>query len=467
MKIVIAGASGFVGRELCHVLAKRHEVIGLTRQPVPAAAPQAGQPLWRQASIFSLLALERALAGADLAVYLVHSMSPPSSLTQGSFEDLDLILADNFARAARLNKVKRIIYLSGIIPDDELSPHLESRFEVERTLASQGMPVVTLRAGLIIGRDGSSYKILDKLIDRLPFMLCPKWTTSKSQPIALQDVIAILTHVVDDQDLAPGAYDIAGADTLTYVDMMRQVAAIKQKRRLFLDVPFVSPHLSRLWVSTVTQTPRALIYPLIESLRHDMVARDTALQRRYQLTPLHFKEAVAAAQISAPVAAPVQSRTPVHLKLQKKDPMVTSVQRLQLPQGRSPHWLVTEFSRWVPLLMAPIIRVDAAVDGSLKFCFWRWSLLELTYSPERSSPTRELYYVTGGMLLRRRKSAARGRLEFRIIPGKDQVMAAVLDYRPRLPWRLYKITQAKVHLWVMRLFAWHLASLARANKKIA
>ena len=177
MKICIAGATGFIGRKLCEALAERHQVIAITRrtitgQPESSVAPvmQVPQPgiVWRSADLFSLLQLERALDGADVAVYLVHSMLPASRLTQGSFEDLDLILADNFARAAKLRGIKRIIYLGGLLPRGELSPHLRSRKEVEDVLASHGVPTVTLRAGLVIGPQSSSYRIMERLVRQVP-----------------------------------------------------------------------------------------------------------------------------------------------------------------------------------------------------------------------------------------------------------------------------------------------------------
>ena len=474
MKVVVAGAAGFVGRELCRTLSPDHQVTALTRQVVSDAAQGQHEPQWRQTNLFSLLDVERALAGADVGVYLVHSMSPPSSLTQGAFEDLDLILADNFARAAKLHGLKRIVYLGGLIPPGTLSLHLESRLEVEKVLASHGVPVVSLRAGLVIGRDGSSFRILQKLVERLPAMVCPQWTTTRCQPIALQDVIDVFVRAINDPELKPGPYDIGGPDTLTYVDMMRQVAAAMNKRRLFLNVPFVSPALSRLWVSTVTHTPKALVYPLIQSLQHDMVTRDTRLQAAYGLKPIGFLDAVQQALepagASLPDAAPRSSLVPQHLRAQRHDPTVTSVQRLPLPAGHSLSWIVSEYARWVPRMMPPIIHVDATEDGSLSFCFRPFglrrltvSLLELSYSRERSSLTRQLYYLTGGALLRKKPGTAKGRLEFRCIPGKAEVMAAVLDFRPRLPWWLYKLSQAKVHLWIMRFFGRHLQSMPAVN----
>jgi len=173
-RVAIAGASGFVGRALLSALSPSHDVIALGRR---ASAEKTTPGLeWRACDLFNLRDAERALAGADVAIYLVHSMMPSAQLTQGRFDDLDLICADNFARAAEANGVRHIIYLGGLLPSSgsSLSRHLESRFEVERTLASRGVPVTTLRAGLIIGAGGSSFDMMARLVGRLPFMLGPQ-----------------------------------------------------------------------------------------------------------------------------------------------------------------------------------------------------------------------------------------------------------------------------------------------------
>ena len=175
MTIAVAGASGFIGQALCERLALTHTVVALSR----AASPSAGGIERRRCDLFSLLDCERGLTGADVAVYLVHSMMPSARLTQASFADMDLILADNFARAAKRVGVKQIVYLGGVVPETGvLSPHLASRVEVERALAAHGVPVTTLRASLVIGPDGSSFRILQRLVERLPVMLLPRWTRS-------------------------------------------------------------------------------------------------------------------------------------------------------------------------------------------------------------------------------------------------------------------------------------------------
>jgi len=466
MKVVVAGASGFVGRALLRSLTGEHEVTALARR-IPQAAEAGGRVTWRRTDLFSLLDVEQALDGADVGIYLIHSMMPPNRLTQGSFTDLDLILADNFARAARFQGLKRIIYLGGLIPEGVLSLHLESRLEVERVLASQGVPVVSLRAGLIVGPGGSSFQIMERLVRRLPGMVCPAWTTTRCQPVALVDVVHTIKSVVSDQTLKAGAYDLGGPDVLTYVDMMRQLAGVLGLKRYFLNVPFVSPTISRLWVSTVTGASRALVYPLIGSLRHDLIARDTKLQDSYGKKAETYVASLRDALEAAPrpaVSAPANAELAPSLWVKAGD-AVTSVQRLPLPSGMTSAGVAEEYARWLPVILKPLIRVDETPDKVLRLCVrgLGWLLLELSFSHGRSSLDRQLYYITGGLLQKDVSGAGRPRLEFRRVPGEAKVLVAVLDFRPRIPWWIYRLTQAKAHLLIMRLFGWHLAKLGRSR----
>ncbi|RIK92428.1 MAG: NmrA family protein, partial [Proteobacteria bacterium] len=303
-RVVVAGASGFVGRALLPLLAARFHVVALSR-----GAPEATPPAhveWRACDLFSLRDTERALAGADYGVYLVHSMMPSARLTQASFADVDLVLADNFARAAQRAGLRQIVYLGGLAAEDEaLSQHLESRLEVERTLASRGVPLTAVRAGLVIGAGGSSFQLLERLVRRLPVMLCPAWTATRTQPVALADVAELLAGTVGDASCAGAVLEAGGPEVMTYRAMMQRTAALLGKRRPMLPVPFFSPGLSRLWVSLVTQAPRALVAPLIQSLRHTMVASRDDLAARLGRSGAGFDDAVRAAlaeQAASPAA---------------------------------------------------------------------------------------------------------------------------------------------------------------------
>jgi uncharacterized protein YbjT (DUF2867 family) len=474
MRIVIAGASGFVGQALCKSLSQNHHVTAVSRRQIHSISDQPSKTglFYKKADLFSLRELEIAMSQAEVGIYLVHSMLPPNRLSQGSFSDFDTILADNFARAAESCRLRRIVYLGGLIPDEELSPHLASRLEVEWILAGRNVPVITLRAGLIVGDEGSSFTILDKLVRRLPMMICPSWTTQKSQPIYIDDVVRIFNHVIPDEDLPAGSYDIGGPDQLSYLEMMRAHAKHLNLRRFFIPVRFMSPRLSRLWVRLVTRSPRQLVYPLIESLKHKMIVRNQSLMDRYQLKTIGFHESLELIeQIRASKSSPEAHRSnQISVKntgVSKRPSAATSIQRLPLPLDMNMKMLGREYARWIHQLLRPILAVDVEIDGSMSFYFrpiGRWmrgiKLLDLVYSNDRSDSTRQLFYISGGWLLSRQTTPIRGRLEFRRLPNSDEAIAAVLDFVPRLPWWIYRYTQAIVHALIMHLFGIHLKKLS-------
>ncbi|MFM8682914.1 MAG: NAD-dependent epimerase/dehydratase family protein, partial [Chthoniobacterales bacterium] len=274
--VVVAGASGFVGMALLPVLAENFDVVALSR----SANPELPRVRWTRCDLFSLLQTERALQGADYAVYLVHSMLP-ARLTQARFEDRDFILADPFARSAARAGVKQIVYLGGIIPNDaQLSRHLASRLEVERVLSARGVPVTSLRAGLIVGPRGSSFRIMLRLVRRSPVLLCPHWTKSMTQPVGLRDVVRLLRFCIGRDEMFGRAFDLGGPEVMTYVDLMRRTADTIGRKRLIVAVPFIPTRLSVLATRLVTGAHRELVAPLVESLRHAMVAHSPTLQER-------------------------------------------------------------------------------------------------------------------------------------------------------------------------------------------
>lgn len=436
-------------------LADRADVIALRRSAAPSRTAENGAVVWRRCDLFSLRETEAALAGADTAVYLVHSMLPSARLTQGHFEDLDLLLADNFGRAAASAGVRRIVYLGGLLPHGDaaraqLSAHLASRLEVEGALGAHGVPVTAVRAALVVGPGGSSLEILVKLVARLPVMVCPAWTLTPSEPIALDDVVAILVRCLDDADTTGRVCEIGGPEVLSYRDLMRATARALGKRRLFLPVPLMSPGLSRLWVTLVTGTPRALVAPLVESLRHPMVARDRWLQERMGRPGVPFAEALAQALRARPQPLPSTVR---------------SVQRLPLPPGRDAAWVAREYTHWLPRFVRPLVQVER--DGTLVLLRARGvprPLLELELETARSGPERSLFAIRGGLLAAAPAGGAGlPRLEFRATPDGTHVLAAVQDFRPRLPWWLYRQTQARLHALVMWAFGRHLARYESAE----
>jgi uncharacterized protein YbjT (DUF2867 family) len=461
--VAVAGATGFVGRAVLEALAPDYQTIGLTRRQ---AVAREGNPSWRQCNLFSLRETTEALRGCDVAIYLVHSMQPSARMTQASFEDLDLLLADNFARAAEAAGVRHIVYVGGFIPEgDELSPHLRSRLEVERALASRGTPVTALRSGIIVGTGSASLWILVNLVRRLPVMILPRWTRSKTQPIALADLIRALGIVVSEPHRWCGAFDLGGPEVLSYRELMLRVARRLGRRRFLLDVRVLTPQLSTLWVTLFGSAPRSLVGPLVSSLRHDMCARENPLNARLAEHATPLDEALDAALLAGarPARPPASLRlSPDERSRQREDGTVRSVQRLSAP-GLDATRVASEYLRYLPGVARPFVRVETSAER-VRFFVARTGtlLLELTHAPERSRPDRQVFDVTAGLLVRLGPNGG-GRLEFREVPGSDTILAAVQDFRPALPWRLYQVTQARVHLHVMSGFARHLAGLPPAD----
>ncbi|MDP9001071.1 MAG: hypothetical protein M3O46_13260 [Myxococcota bacterium] len=449
--VVIGGASGFVGRELGAALAERFRVIGISR-----GAPRPGGAFseWRSADLLNLGEAEEALRGARYAVYLVHSMMPSARLTQASFADLDLLSADNFARAAASAGVEQIIYLGGLVPESaRLSPHLESRREVEGTLARHGVPVTTLRAGLVIGGGGSSFEMLVKLVRRLPAMICPRWTQNRMQPIAIDDVVKLLAFVVGRHDCFGQVFDVGAPELLTYRELMVMCAELLGVHRTMIPVRLFTPSLSRLWVSLVTGAPAALVGPLVESLRHEMIARDHRLADMAGITLEPVRDALSRALMRPQQKREEKAETPT-------PSVVRSVQRILLPQERDAAWAAGEYARWLPRVLRGLVHVDVDPKGNIRFflLFLRLPLLVLRYAADRSTPERQLFFVDGGLLSR---PNTRGRFELRQVLDRRTMLVAVHDYSTRLPWLVYVATQARFHAWVMAAFRRHLAAIAR------
>ncbi|MCM2677215.1 NAD(P)H-binding protein [Alkalicoccobacillus plakortidis] len=463
--IALTGASGYIGNNLLKKLEKQADIIALSRNGDNYENTE--NVTWRSADLFSLKDAEKALEGADYAVYLVHSMMPSAKLTQAKFEDMDLILADNFAQAAKKNGVKQIIYLSGIIPPDadELSRHLKSRLEVEKVLSSYGVPVTTVRAGLIVGPKGSSFPIVKKLVKRLPMMLLPKWTRQKTHPIALQDVLGALKGSIGNKKLSGESIDVGGPEVMTYREMMIDTAEVMGKKRKLVNVPFMTVNLSRLWVSVTTGTPKEMVYPLIESLIHPMVANPENMDKDLSYGKTTFKEAAKSALEQEEQEQQEKKKSSTsNSKTSSNISDVRSVQRVLLPEGKNAEWAASRYINWLEDFGSPLIQtsIDHRNNANI-YLLGKKPLLKLTYAHERSHEKRALYYITGGAFTKPEEKPGRGRLEFRQIPNSQECIIAIHEYKPSLPWFIYTLTQAKFHIWVMYLFKRHLLKIIKQN----
>jgi len=282
-RVVVAGASGFVGRALVAALVSAgHDVTALARHPIETAGSRA-----HAVDVGDERALAGALIGVDVAYYLVHSMAG------GGFRTRDRVLAEHFGAAAAAAGVSRVIYLGGL-GDEPSSEHLASRHEVGVALAAAGVPVVELRAAVVLGSGSISFEMLRYLTERLPFMVCPRWVHTEIQPIALDDMVAYLLTALD---VSPGVYEVGGADVTTYRDMIGEYARVRGlRRRLIVNVPYLTPRLSSYWVDLVTPVDRRVSHALIESLGTPVVVRDRArTDDAFGLTPMGLAAAIGAA----------------------------------------------------------------------------------------------------------------------------------------------------------------------------
>lgn len=299
MKVLVTGATGYIGGRLVpRLLEAGHEVRCLARRPDKLD----GLP-WRdrvevvQGDVLDADSLRAATTGCEAGFYLVHSMAGGAD-----FAEEDRRGAANFRDAAEASAFRRIVYLGGLGPEhDHLSPHLASRHEVGTILASGAVPVTELRAAVIIGSGSLSFEMLRYLTEVLPVMITPRWVRTRCQPIAVRDVLDALVAALEADDGVSHVVEIGGPDILTYQEMMRiyaQEAGLR--RRLIIPVPLLTPRLSSLWVGLVTPLPRRVARPLVESLRHEVVADGDATETLLGRPPIPYREAVQRALAKLP-----------------------------------------------------------------------------------------------------------------------------------------------------------------------
>jgi uncharacterized protein YbjT (DUF2867 family) len=260
-----------------------HEVRAMTRHPdrysgagTPVAGDVADEP-----------SLRTALAGCAAAYYLVHSLDSPD------FQKRDAQAARSFARAASDAGVRRIVYLGGLGEDsDDLSAHLRSRRQVERLLADGGVPVTVLRAGIVIGHRGVSWEMTRQLVAHLPAMITPRWVHTRTQPIAVADVVRYLVGVLQAPEAEGRAFDVGGPEVLEYLEMLTRLAEIQSRRLLIIPVPLLSPRLSSRWLSLVTDIDVQTGRSLVDSMTNEVVVRDDAIRRVVPFEPMSYDDAV-------------------------------------------------------------------------------------------------------------------------------------------------------------------------------
>src|SRR6478609_6532653 len=283
--VLVTGATGFIGRRLVPALIDAgHDVRALTRRPEAYDGPGTAVG----ADVHEPDTLPAALEGIGVAYYLVHS------LDSADFEKRDAAAARAFGRAAAEAGVRQIVYLGGLGADDEdLSAHLRSRREVEGLLGEDGVPVTVLRAAIVVGHGGISWEITRQLVKNLPAMVVPKWVHTRTQPIALDDVVRYLAGVVDHPDALGRVFEIGGPDQLTYREMLLVANEESNGRQIPIVVlPLLTPRLSSYWLALVTDVDVTTGRNLIDSMSTEVVVRDTSIRDVVPGEPLSYRESV-------------------------------------------------------------------------------------------------------------------------------------------------------------------------------
>ena len=446
-KIAIAGATGFIGRWFIDTYKNQYDIVALSRKKTSFNETME----WRMVDLFSISSSVEALKGVDYALYLVHSMQPSTRLNQSNFEDTDLLLADNFSRAAAICNLEHIVYVGGILPKDNLniSKHLQSRYEVEQVLGSRKTPLTTIRAGIIIGPGGSSFKIIEKLIENLPIMACPKWTKSKNQPVDLRVALKTIEEILGNPKYFNKPIEIGGEEVVTYMDVLKITANEMKRKRWIFSVPFFSLGMSKLWVGIFSGSNSNFVSPLIESLRHEMTLKEKITIEG--LPKYSLKETIRRASDKT-IKIPT---FPNGISPTKDKNTVRSVQRITNPTKKTAEWVAQSYPIWLSNMFSSLINSEEK-NSIIKFKLLGITLLKLEYIQNRSDKNRQLFYITGGYLTKRTN---RGWLEFRSILNDKYIITAIHEFVPRLPWIVYKFTQAKAHLLVMKKFEKHLSNL--------
>src|SRR5690606_25453078 len=291
MKILLTGANGYIGlRLLPQLIDLGHEVICAVRN---RDRFKVIKELWDKVQVVEIDFLKEPvtpdiISDIDIAYYLIHSMTASTK----DFDDKESLSARNFNEIVSKTTVKQVIFLSGIVNEEKLSRHLQSRKQVEDILYEGNFNLTVLRAAIIVGSGSSSFEIIRDLCEKLPVMITPKWVATKCQPIAIRDILNFLTGVMNDERCFNQSFDVGGPDILSYKEMMQQYAEVRGLRQYILEVPVMSPKLSSYWLYFVTATSYKLALNLVDSMKIEVITNDKRLQEILGLNPISYKEAI-------------------------------------------------------------------------------------------------------------------------------------------------------------------------------
>lgn len=296
MKILLTGATGYIGKRLLPILVGQdHEVICCVRDKNRFYAPK---EFLKNIKVIEVDFLKPETLTAipndiDAAYYLIHSMSG----SDDNYDELERVSAENFVSSVSKTTAKQVIYLSGIVNDKSLSKHLSSRKKVEDVLQNGNFAITTLRAGIIVGSGSASFEIIRDLVNKLPIMITPKWLNTKCQPIAIPDVLEFLSKSLLNPVTYNKSFDIGGPDILTYKEMLLGFAKAKKLKRWIYTVPIMTPKLSSYWLYFVTSTSYKLASALVSSMKVEVICSDTEINDILGIKPMSYEQALSRALI--------------------------------------------------------------------------------------------------------------------------------------------------------------------------
>ena len=290
MKILLTGASGYIGKRLLSVLVENsHEVICCVRDKKRFSYPKSLNPMVQviEVDLLDSSSLKNIPKDIDGAFYLVHSMSNSSDYLQ-----LEKACAVNFRNAINETNAQHVVYLSGIVNEEALSEHLNSRKNVEIELGKGKYPLTTLRAGIIVGSGSASFEIIRDIVEKLPVMITPKWLKTKCQPIGIADVIKFLSKSILNPKTYHQNFDIGGSDILSYKEMLLEFGKSRNLKRYILTVPVMTPKLSAYWLYFVTSTSYKLALALVSSMKVEVLCRNNDINKVLNIEPISYKESL-------------------------------------------------------------------------------------------------------------------------------------------------------------------------------
>ena len=290
MKLLITGTTGYIAQRLVPPLLEAgHELYCCVRDlnRIPEALKDQARVTFIKID-FLQIENQQLPQDIDAAYYLMHSMSSGND----QFEDLERQCAENFKSLIEVTACQQVLYLSGIVNEQSLSQHLQSRFQVERALESNHYGLTTFRAGIIVGSGSASFEIIRDIVEKLPIMVTPKWLNTETQPIAIRDVLSFLVKALLRQELYHQSFDICGPEVLTYKRMLLQFAEVRGLKRYIFTLPVLTPKLSSYWLYFVTSTSFSLAQALVNSMKVPVIARPSDINTMLDIQPIKYKEAV-------------------------------------------------------------------------------------------------------------------------------------------------------------------------------